>query len=135
MVVDFVIDKEVHEFFCDCFLCGTCPRFLPFAIGLCFGIKGHLGIDSKCLLTIRIIRICWGLWAIDSGGWPSRIQVASDAKPTRLQEKNKQNQTYIFTTRFRIHMRSTVSTSSSSLVMGMILQLMASGAPSFSLMV
>ena len=68
MVVDFVIDKEVHEFFCDCFLCGTCPHFLPIAIGLCFGIKGHPGIDSKYLLTIWIIRICWGLWAIDSGG-------------------------------------------------------------------
>ena len=68
VVVDFVIDKEVHKFFRDHFLCGSCPCFLPFAIGLSFGIKGHPGVDSKWLLTIWIIRICWGLWAVDSGG-------------------------------------------------------------------
>ena len=91
MVVDFVIDKEVHKFFHDHFLCGTCPHFLPFAIGLSFGIKGHPGVDSKWLLTIWIIRICWGLWAVDGGGGHHAYKLHLTQNP--LGYKKKTNKT------------------------------------------
>ena len=67
MVFDLIVDKVVCELLANHFLGGICLRFLSFASDLSFGIKCHLGIDSKWLLAIRIIRLCWGQWGVGSG--------------------------------------------------------------------